>query len=455
MSITLPTLSDASVDRLDVRVARPSYDRAAVGVGIVQLGVGGFHRAQQAVAIDTLMNLGQAMDWGICGIGVHPSERRVVETLARQDGLYTLILRNRDGSVDHRIIGSMVGCLYAPDDPRAVVARLLDPAVRIVSLAAARGGYGFAIRLVVEGLRRRRERGMLPFTVLSCDDPPGNGERARGAVTETARGLDERLADWIDREVRFPRAVVEPAATPTTAFDVTSVARATGLSDGWPVITEPGDRWAVEDDFGAGRPHLEISGVSVVDDIEPYELLTIRLQRGGLTAAAYLGALAGYRYLHEVGRHPTLARLLVAFLADEVGPTLRGIAVAELAEAERRFRHRLAEPRYRGRLPAVEASPHPVDWLLPIVRTRLDAGCSAELSAAIVAAWRHRAGAADRARWALAIDAAALPELDDFLASLAAAEHTLATRGIAALAAERTAHRAPLTPLTERSPWSH
>ena len=52
------------------RVAAPAYDRSLVTPGVVHFGVGGFHRAHQAMYHDRLMNQGTALDWGICGVGV-------------------------------------------------------------------------------------------------------------------------------------------------------------------------------------------------------------------------------------------------------------------------------------------------------------------------------------------------------------------------------------------------
>ena len=81
------------------------------------------------------------MDWGICGIGLQPSNRRIRDVLAAQDGLYTLVLRHGDGTWDARIIGSITEFLFAPDDPEAAIEKIAAPATRIVSLTITEGGY--------------------------------------------------------------------------------------------------------------------------------------------------------------------------------------------------------------------------------------------------------------------------------------------------------------------------
>ena len=52
-------------DRIDV----PAYDRAALTPAVVHIGVGGFHRAHQAVYLDGLANLGHSR-WGEIGVGL-------------------------------------------------------------------------------------------------------------------------------------------------------------------------------------------------------------------------------------------------------------------------------------------------------------------------------------------------------------------------------------------------
>ncbi len=201
------SLSAASLADLGPEVAVPGYDRDQVSVGIVHFGVGGFHRAHEAMYLDRLMNDGTALDWGICGVGVLPGDRRMAEVLAAQDHLYTLVVKHPDGALEPRVIGSIVDYLLAPDDPEAVIERMAEPAVRIVSLTVTEGGYNISpltdefdpsdpgvrrdlapgavpstmFGLITEALVRRRDRGLTPFAVVSCDNIQANGHVARRA----------------------------------------------------------------------------------------------------------------------------------------------------------------------------------------------------------------------------------------------------------------------------------
>ena len=122
------------------QVALPVYDRDVVTSSVVHVGVGGFHRAHQAMYHDRLMNQGTALDWGICGVGVMAADQLMKEVLAAQDGLYTLVLKHSDGTYEPRVIGSIVEYLFAPDDPEAVIEKMAADTTRIVSLTITEGG---------------------------------------------------------------------------------------------------------------------------------------------------------------------------------------------------------------------------------------------------------------------------------------------------------------------------
>ena len=122
-------------------IAVPAYDRSGMTVGIVHIGVGAFHRSHQAAYLDQLMSTSQALDWAVCGIDLLPADRQKAEIFARQDGLYTLMLKHADGSIEPRVIGSLAEYIFAPGAPERAINRLTDPRTRIVTLTVTEGGY--------------------------------------------------------------------------------------------------------------------------------------------------------------------------------------------------------------------------------------------------------------------------------------------------------------------------
>ncbi len=392
---TLPSLGRA--------VSVPSYDRAAVRTGIVHLGVGGFHRAHQAMYLDRLMERGRALDWGICGVGVLPGDRRLADVLAAQDGLYTLVLAHPDGRPDARVVGSLVDHLFAPDDPAAVVARMADPTTRIVSMTVTASGYDVppavdpteatvpatALGLVTAALARRRERGQPPFTVVSCDNMTGTGDTARRAVTGFASALDPGLAAWVDEEVPFPSSMVDRITPATTAAVREEVAGRFGVDDGWPVRCEPWAQWVLEDDFRCGRPPLEDAGVQLVADVRPYEQLKLRLLNAGHQVLGQLGGLAGLAFAHEACRDEVLGPFLADWMEHDARPTVPPVPGIDLARYQADLLGRFANPAVSDPLARlrVESSVRIPRFLLPVVRDGLAAGRDVTRSALVVAAW--------------------------------------------------------------------
>jgi mannitol 2-dehydrogenase len=390
----------------EIGIAKPTYDRDEISVGIVHFGVGGFHRAHQAMYVDQLLEKGVAKDWGICGVGVMPADRRMADVLAEQDGLYTLMTEHPDGSRDARVIGSIVDYRYAPDDPEAVVELIAAPSTRIVSLTITEGGYDIdhqpadgvsVFALVTDALDRRRERGLPSPTIVSCDNIEGNGDVARHAFTAHAERTHPGLAEWMAAHTRFPNSMVD-RITPVTSPDVIeALATEFGVEDRWPVAAEPFTSWVLEDDFSDGRPPFEDVGVLLVDDVTPYELMKLRLLNAGHQSLCYFAYLAGYRLVHDAAGDPLFAEFLRKYMDSEATPTLMPVPGIDLPDYKRTAIERFANPGVRDTIVRLcfASSDRIPKWLLPVIRENLRTGDSIRLSAATVASWARYAEGVD------------------------------------------------------------
>ncbi|MGD0603996.1 MAG: mannitol dehydrogenase family protein [Streptosporangiaceae bacterium] len=405
------------------RVEGPSYDRTLVTPGVVHIGVGGFHRAHQAMYLDRLMNKGEALDWGICGVGVMPADKKMQEALEAQDGLYTLVLKHSNGTYEPRVIGSIVEYLFAPDDPEAVIEKMAAPSTRIVSLTVTEGGYNISdvtgefnaanpdvvadlepgavprttFGLITEALRRRRERGVAPFTVMSCDNLQGNGRLARRAFAAFARLRDAELGDWVEREVQFPNCMVDRITPVTTDADRAEVTERFGIADRWPVVCEPFTQWVLQDAFTAGRPPFEDAGAQIVEDVEPYELMKLRLLNVGHQVLAYFGYLCGYRLAHEAAQDRLFQTFLLGYMDEEATPTLAPVPGVDLGDYKHTLIERFSNPEIRDTIARLcaESSDRIPKWLVPVIRQQLAAGGEIRRSAAIVASWARYAEGVD------------------------------------------------------------
>ena len=93
--------------------------------------------------------------------------------------------------------------------------------------------------------------------------------------------------------------MVDRIVPATTDDDRARIAKALGVRDAWPVVTEPFTQWVIEDRFPQGRPAWEKAGAEFVADVEPYEHMKLRLLNGSHSTLAYLGYLAGYETVSD------------------------------------------------------------------------------------------------------------------------------------------------------------
>ena len=333
-------LSATALPTLPATVIRPNYDLAAVRVGIVHLGPGAFHRAHQAVYVDDL--LADHPDWGICGVSLHSAGVR--DALRPQDGLYTLALLGEQTSL--RVIGAIRELLVASEDQTAVLARLAEPAVKLVTLTITEKGYCLAgedldfahpdiahdlaapqtprsaIGYVVAGLRERRARGVAPYTVLSCDNLAGNGHRLRRAALQYAARVDAELAAWIEAEVAFPCSMVDSITPATDDALRQRVADALGCVDAWPIQREAYTQWVIEDRFCNERPPFERVGATLSHDIAGYDRAKLRLLNGPHSTLAYLGSLMELETVSAAMAEPLLAGFIERLMRQDIVPSL-------------------------------------------------------------------------------------------------------------------------------------
>lgn len=415
-------LSRQSLPDLAPGVQAPPQMTQPPVAGIVHCGVGGFHRAHQAMVIDDLMAQGLADRWAIVGVGLREQDKAMTEALGPQDWLYSLTTKDMTHS-HTRVIGSIIGILYAPDDPGAVLELLTQESIAIVSLTITEGGYNVdqvtgdfvwsepeiladldrleapatIFGFLTEALRRRRSAGVPPFTVMSCDNIQGNGHLAKRMVVAFASRVDPELAQWINAEVAFPNSMVDRITPVTTPEAIVEVGATLGLDDAWPVVSETFFQWVLEDTFPAGRPPFEAVGVQMVADVEPYELMKLRLLNASHQALAYFGFLLGYRLVHDAVNDHDIQTLLRRYMADEAQATLRPVPGVDLAEYQNTLITRFTNAEVKDTVARLcaESSDRIPKWLVPVITERLDQGLDVSLSAAVVASWARYAEGID------------------------------------------------------------
>ena len=387
-----------------------NYDRSTVTPGIVHLGIGAFHRAHMAAYVDDL--LGENPSWGIIGASLRRPDTR--DALAAQDFLYTLAVRDASGTKP-RIIGSILDVLDANTQRAQLIETMAHPAIRIVSLTVTEKGYCHdpstgeldenhpdivhdlahpeapisAPGIIAAALALRQQRGLVPFTVMSCDNLPSNGKTAGRIVRRFAelRGGSTDFTNYV-QTVSFPSTMIDRIVPATTHADRDIVAEITGLDDAWPIMTEPFTQWVIEDDFPAGRPPFETVGAQLVEDVEPFELMKLRMLNGSHSTMAYLGYLSGYQYVNEAIADAGIHKLIHRLMTEEAMPTLP-MPRATLEAYRDQLLARFANPALKHRTwqIAMDGSQKLPQRLLGTITDRLEAGKPITRLVLGVAAW--------------------------------------------------------------------
>ncbi len=395
---------------------RPGYDPAAHGTGIVHIGLGAFHKAHQAALTDAAL-AASGGDWRIFGVSLRSP--KAAEELAPQNGLYTLI--EKGAGTKARVIAAISGAACSAGDPGPVLARMADPATRIVSTTVTEKAYGLdrasrgcdpshpaiaadlaapdapqgVIGMIARALGMRREAGIAPFTVLCCDNLPENGVLLRGAVTDFARRTDPALAEWIAAEVAFPSTMVDRITPAATAETLAEAARLTGCEDLAAIETEPFCQWVIEDNFPAGRPDWEAAGAIFTSQVADFEAMKLRMLNGTHSMLAYAGFHAGLPHVRDVMADPALAALVRRHLAAAAAtlPAIEGIATADYAAAlaERFENPSIAHQTFQIAMDGSEKMPQRIFSALADARAR---DVDIRAFAFATAAWaRHVSGA--------------------------------------------------------------
>ncbi|WP_455382667.1 mannitol dehydrogenase family protein, partial [Salinispira pacifica] len=405
-------LGNASVGRLSPEIAIPTYDRNRVKPGIIHFGVGGFHRAHQAVYTDDVLSAGD-LSWGIRGAGITPGDVRMHAALAPQDFLYTTVARDTEGE-DTRVVGSIIDYIVATDDPSPLIKAMADESTRIISMTVTENGYcykaesidldfdnpnvkndvaGGAKILTIYGALRAalsavRGQGTQPPTVLSCDNLPQNGDRLRKLFLQFLDRVDPELRKFVDRNVEFPNCMVDRITPITTDEQRTQLTDRFGIIDEWPVYCERFRQWVIEDRFPAGHPDWGVAGARFVSDVIPFERMKIRLLNGSHSALGYTSYMLGYRRVDLAMADADEAAFVRAYM-DEITPTVGDVPGMDLEQYKDSLIDRFANPAIADQVLrlAQDGSKKIPNMILEPVDEIVEEGGNCPFAAFALAAW--------------------------------------------------------------------
>lgn len=322
------------------------YNREQVKPGILHIGVGNFHRAHEEYYTNRLLEDESQQQWGICGAMLLPSDERLYKALKKQGNKYTLTVCGRDGKDEVYRIGSLVELIWGIENPEAVMDKIAEKSIRIITLTITEGGYNTekatgefmlddenirhdlqnpqhpktVFGFVAEGLRRRKANGCGPVTILSCDNLQHNGNTARKSFCTFFRAQDPDLAAWVEENVTFPNSMVDRITPATRPDDITRLNMKNGTEDEAPVYCEDFVQWVIEDNFIAGRPAWDKVGAEFTDDVTAYENMKLSLLNASHILLSYPSFLSGYRKVDDAMHDESVAKFVRTFMDVDITP---------------------------------------------------------------------------------------------------------------------------------------
>jgi len=407
-------LSRATLSSLPYNVSRPEYNYNDLEPGIIHIGYGNFHRAHQSLYLDDLFNKGLNLDWAIVGSGVRPHDSKIRETLQKQDFL-TTVVELQPGANNARVTSPLLDFLPVEKGNSSLVNALSAPWARIVSLTITEGGYFIdpstgefdsecpemivdaenpnqpisVFGALVLSLKERRKAGVPPFTLMSCDNLPANGDITKKVVVGFANMIDSDLAQWIEGEVAFPNGMVDRITPATTERERDKLLKNFGIEDKWPVFCEPFRQWVLEDHFPMGRPALEEVGVTFTDNVSAFELMKIRILNGGHATIAYPAALLDIHFVHDAMSNDLIKRFLKKVEIEEIIPLIPPVPETDLMSYFKLIQERFSNPDICDTIPRLcqDGSNRQPKFILPSIRDRLEIGLDVRGLALEVALW--------------------------------------------------------------------
>ncbi|MFI3265112.1 MAG: mannitol dehydrogenase family protein [Rikenellaceae bacterium] len=393
------------------------YSRAAITAGILHFGVGNFHRAHLECYTNQLLSNPEQSSWGICGAMIMPQDQTLYKALKSQDNLYSLTVCGRDGVNNIEWIGSLVELLWSGEELEAIINKVADPNIRIISLTITEGGYNIdkasgefildseaivydlenpatpksVFGIVAEGLRRRIAAGAGAVTILSCDNLQHNGNTCARAFNAFFAAQDGALAEWASENITFPNSMVDRITPATTPADVERINKTLEMADAAPVYCEDFIQWVVEDNFAAGRPAWESVGVELTDDVAPYENMKLSLLNASHTLLSYPSMLSGFRRVDQAMRDERIIAFVRAFMDKDATTYVPAPRNTDLDLYKQTLVERFANSAVSdqiARLCGDGASKFPV-YVVPIAKKMVAAGDDMTRIAYLVAAYRH------------------------------------------------------------------
>ncbi|KRE43096.1 oxidoreductase [Knoellia sp. Soil729] len=400
------------------RLSRTAHGRPAAPVRIIHLGLGNFFRAHAAWYTE---HAPDAAEWGIAAFtGRSPA---AAESLAEQDGLYTLLVRGPQAPQPEVV--SSLSAVHPGADLDALRDYFSRPEVAVVTLTVTEAGYrrdadgGLDLRdeavradvaalkadprqgvvtttpgRLVAGLLARRAAGAGAIAIVPNDNVPHNGAMVSHVVADLVAEVDQTLQLWIDEHVSFVTTMVDRITPRTTDTDCADVRSLAGVDDPEVVPTEPFTEWVLAGDFPGGRPAWDAVGARFVDEVAPFEQRKLWMLNGSHSLMAYGASILGHETVADAIADPQV-RQWVQEWWDAAGRHLP-LPEAEVTAYREALLERYSNANIRHLLAqiAADGSQKIPIRATPVISAELEQGPASPGALRLVSAWvAHLRGA--------------------------------------------------------------
>ncbi|MFT4094150.1 MAG: mannitol dehydrogenase family protein [Niabella sp.] len=338
---------------------------------ILHFGVGGFHRAHQAWALQHLQNQAQEFrHWGITGIGILPQDIPFTKAFRQQDCLYFVQQFSPDGQSSTRLVSAIKELLHVSEDYETILARIAAPQTRIISFTITEGGYNVddtnhtfmwdtpavqadllregtpktVFRVLAEGLKKRMAENSGAVVLMSCDNVQHNGDILRLALLEFLKRFDPSIIDWVEQQVSFVKTMVDRITPATTQKQKDDFAKIKNITDDCLVVCEDYFQWVIENDRRLSGLPLQGMGATLVEQVAPYEKMKLRLLNGGHSLTGLMGYALGYDRIHTAIKNDGINAVFRRYCSEEVIPTLGPVAAVSYPDYVQQLLSRFSNP---------------------------------------------------------------------------------------------------------------
>ncbi len=321
------------------------YQTVERPIKVLQFGEGNFLRAFVDWIIQN-MNESNEVDFSSNVAVVQPLSFGLVEKIAEQQGLYTVLLEGlMNGQVieEQKVINSLSDFINPYTDYEKLLEYAKSKDLQYIISNTTEAGIVLDVNdtdftqtpnsypgKLLSILKTRYDyfngSDESALDIMPCELIDNNGDTLKKVLIELAKinNLDEKFIDWLANKNRYYNTLVDRIVPGYPRNDAEKIWEKLGYVDNFMVKGEIFHLWVIEDhhNLEARFPARKILNVKFVDDVTLYKQRKVKILNGSHTLMVPVSYLAGHDTVLETMNDPKLLRFVKGFIFKEVIPTI-------------------------------------------------------------------------------------------------------------------------------------